>query len=274
MAIKTAKRRLKHRGGTKQVLLAFDMDETIGNVWQFFPIVDVLSESYPRAYREFVKEVAKREQRGDLGLLRPGLLDFFHTIAAGQQDGTIAPVVLYSNNSALEMLHFTRDVLHEAVGRPTIEVCLHWGHPLRRNEIVPNDPGNGRKTWTTLAASFRMCGVEATPSQTLFFDDQPHPDLMDILQENYIHVSGYSYKIPNNVRTELLVTSLEAAGVAVDTFQADHAELFKESQAQTRPPPHTNKSIGFMKESLHRLLDSHVRTHTSGGFKRKRTYKK
>ena len=202
-------------------------------------------------------------------MLRPGILDMFQSISQGQRQGRIGPVVIYSNNSALEVLEFVRDVLHEAIGAPTIEVCAHWGHPLRINEIVPNDPGNARKTWDVLHALFAECGAyDATPSNTLFFDDQPHPDLMKNLGENYIHVTGYSYRIPKYVRNTLFVNALES--LQKSDKNSLNPDLLTINSTSTHLPPRNNTSIEFMKQSLIRLLSNTQNTqNTQTGGKRK-----
>jgi hypothetical protein len=243
-------RKSRMRGGSHQVLLAFDMDETIGNVWQFFPMVDALIHDAPDAYKIFVKEIAKRERTTTLGLIRPGLVAFFEKIAVEQQFGNVGPVVLYSNNSAEEMLTFTQDLIHELVGRPIIQFCAHWGHPIRANEINPNQPGSGQKTWATLVNIFRACGVEATPERTLFFDDQIHPNLVEVLQENYIHVNAYSYRIPKQIRIEILKESVTDP----DFFQSHSNLLSTNTNTATTFPPRMNKSMGHILNSFYRVL--------------------
>ena len=106
------------------------------------------------------------------------------------------------------MLEFARDVIHAAVGSDVFCSCVHWEHSLRQHEIVPGDPGNGRKTWTTLQSIYmKDLGLLPSLKKTLFYDDQHHPDLEAALGQNYILVKAYEYKVPSTRQIMILRAS-------------------------------------------------------------------
>lgn len=190
------------------VCLVFDLDCTLGNVWSMYQIVMEALQRGELVYKRFVSICADLETEERLGALRPGILRFFQRVAEQQRAGLFAKCVIYSNNSSLEMLEFARDVIHTAVGSEVFCSCVHWEHSLRQHEIVPGDPGNGKKTWTTLQSIYvKDLGILPSLKKTLFYDDQHHPDLEAALGQNYILVKAYEYKVPRHRQLMILGAS-------------------------------------------------------------------
>ncbi len=201
--------------------IAFDMDETLGSLYTVYPFMCSLRgedffkdlNSPPKVqlsldlrvimdvtYMIFVSKLADLERsRMPLGILRPGILNVMRKIATLHKKGTVKGVVLYSNNGHLVLLELIRDIIHQAIGyNKLICDCVHWNHSIRFSERT-KQPGSAPKTWDTLRRIFieGNCNAEPSlmPSQVLFFDDQPHPDLMNALEQNYIFIKPYTYKV-------------------------------------------------------------------------------
>lgn len=201
--------------------IAFDMDETLGSLYTVYPFMcslrgeDFFKDIQPSpkvqlnldlkvimdiSYMIFVSKLADLERsRMPLGILRPGILNIMRKIAILHKKGTVKGVVLYSNNGHLVLLELIRDIIHQAIGYDHLICdCIHWNHPIRAFERS-NQPGSAPKTWDTLYRIFveGKCKADPSlaPSHVLFFDDQPHPDLMSALGQNYIFIKPYTYKV-------------------------------------------------------------------------------
>jgi len=155
------------------------------------------------AYEIFIMLCIEQEQRG-LGILRPGILDFLRNVRVKQEGGIVGPVIIYSNNSCLEILEFARDIVHQTVGE-VFCALIERNNPIR---LLPGHP-NPPKTWPTLRKIFmEECneeyeGINPQPERTLFFDDIIHPNLKGILRRNYIHVPAYEKDIPIEIKVKL-----------------------------------------------------------------------
>lgn len=208
-----------------RVCIGFDLDETLGNVHPFYPFIaifrpsavgitppDSLKYQLQNAYEIFLMYCIKQEDRG-LGILRPGITDFLRNVTYKQAEGLVGPVIIYSNNSCLELLEFARDIVHQSVGE-VFCALIDRNHPIRRLPGHPNPP----KTWDTLDEIFRMedCAEYSPnpqPETSLFFDDLEHPDLQRVLGKNYIHVPGYKKHIPSAIKFDLYFAAAKRAGL-------------------------------------------------------------
>ena len=210
-----------------RVCIGFDLDETLGNVHPFYPFIAIfrpsavdiespgsLKDQLQNAYEIFLMYCIKQEERG-LGILRPGILDFLRNVTYKQAEGSVGPVIIYSNNSCLELLEFARDIVHQSVGE-VFCALIDRNHPIRRLPGHPNPP----KTWDTLDEIFRMSdcsdnlqGEIPRPETSLFFDDLIHPDLQATLKQNYIHVPGYKKYIPSAIKFDLYFAAANRAGL-------------------------------------------------------------
>ena len=149
------------------------------------------------AYKQFVHLVAQKESSDvPLGILRPGLLDVCREILRQIHAGECGGALMYSNNPNGMVLEFIRDIIHEILGEPIFCALADWNHPLRTPEITAGEPGAADKTWRVLQQIIlKDCGERVTPRQVMFFDDQHHPNLEEVLPAgNYIHVTPYTYK--------------------------------------------------------------------------------
>jgi len=208
-----------------RVCIGFDLDETLGNVHPFYPFIAIfrpsavnieppisLVKQLQNAYEIFLMYCIKEEERG-LGILRPGILDFLRNVTYKQAEGLVGPVIIYSNNSCLEILEFARDIVHQSVGE-VFCALIDRNHPIRRLPGHPNPP----KTWDTLREIFLMEGcaqdsLNPQPETSLFFDDLVHPDLQATLGKNYIHVPGYKKHIPSAIKFDLYFAAANRAGL-------------------------------------------------------------
>jgi hypothetical protein len=219
-----------------RVCIGFDLDETLGNVYPFYPFIAIfrpsavgieppesLKDQLRSAYEHFVMYCVQQEE-GGLGILRPGILDFLRNVRVKQAEGSVGPVIIYSNNSCLEILEFARDIVHQSVGE-VFCALIDRNHSIRRLPGHPNPP----KTWDTLVKIFRMddCSHNLQeeipmPETSLFFDDLVHPDLQANLKENYIHVRGYKKHIPDEIKYGLYFDAANQAGLFENREYVDY----------------------------------------------------
>jgi len=202
------------------VYLVFDLDSTIANVgsvifllqdltgstWNSnnIPVNSELNFKLKHAYKLFVSKIANLEKNSStrIGILRPGILEVMEIAKFLMENHMCSGVIIYSNNFSLNCLEFIRDVIHSCLSTVNlIKDCIHRFNKLRLdisgNNIINN---NINKTWNSLHNLLVNGKVKAQgsidPSQVLFFDDNLHPNLIDNLRENYIHVPSYTYNIP------------------------------------------------------------------------------
>jgi hypothetical protein len=222
-----------------RVCIGFDLDETLGNVYPFYPFIAIfrpsavgieppesLKDKLQNAYKYFVMHCVRYEE-GGLGILRPGILDFLRNVREKQAKGLVGPVIIYSNNSCLEILEFARDIVHQSVGE-VFCALIDRNHSIRRLPGHPNPP----KTWDTLDEIFRMgdCSHNLqeeipSPETSLFFDDLVHPDLQEALGQNYIHVPGYKKRIPDEIKFDLYFAAAIQAGLFENREYADYLKI-------------------------------------------------
>lgn len=208
----------------------FDLDETLAEVYPLHYFIEPAPAAH--VYREFVKGVAAAEDaRVPLGLLRPGILAVMERLLTLQRRGILLGVLIYSNNGHLPTLKFIRDVIHAHLGirKPLILECIHWDHPDRTDSPVRED-----KTWDSLRGILERYSPAIPPDRVYFVDDLEHPDLMEALGEQYLHVPPYEY----HASFDRLVALMEdAAGVPFSA--AERSELRRRSGPRNHgvPPP-------------------------------------
>jgi hypothetical protein len=156
----------------------------------FFPTA--LEIILDQAYETWVQRVLQAELSAEpLVSLRPGLLPIMKQLAALKRKGLVKGVVIYSNNSHLQSLHFVKDIIELHVG-PLICDCIHWLHPSR--EADKTNPYI-MKSWNTLARIMHEGPCRApknlSPNNVYFFDDQQHVDMEGALNEQYYRVPSY-----------------------------------------------------------------------------------
>jgi hypothetical protein len=181
----------------------FDLDDTIGYIHQFFPIIavlkpsvynihvsDELSKNLEKIYNNFVFLLAEREKQTP-HILNPYILNILRSSKKGYS-------MMYSNNSVLELLHFASDLIETVLGKKIFCAHVHLYHPIR-NQHTSSDY-NVPKTWNIYKKIFtELCSApEPTPEQSVFFDDIEHPDLMKMLGNNYFHIHPYHKKYNYN----------------------------------------------------------------------------
>lgn len=169
-----------------------------------------------KAYQEFVRLISVKESSEmPLGILRPGIVDVCREILQQQQAGLCGGALMYSNNPNKMVLEFVCDIIHEILGHPIFCTLADWNHPLRTSEITPSYPGMAKKTWNVLQKIIQKeCGApQVIPQQVMFFDDQHHPNLEEILPvDNYIHVTPYKFKPSIESIKQLYVQAIRSAG--------------------------------------------------------------
>ena len=202
------------------VYLVFDLDATIANVGSVIfllqdltastwtstniPVNSELNFKLKYAYKLFVSKIANLEQNSStrIGILRPGILEVMEIAKFLMENDMCSGVIIYSNNCSLNCLEFIRDVIHTCLSTVNlIKDCIHRFNKLRLDISGNNCTNNNfKKTWNSLHNLLVNGKVKAPgsidPSQVLFFDDNLHPNLIDNLRENYIHVPAYTYNIP------------------------------------------------------------------------------
>jgi len=190
--------------------VVFDLDQTMADIsFAYFFIVSLTMKEFittqkqyllPKfptdlehqlntAYHRFVEHVALAELSDQpVGILRPGIIEIMRRISTIP---SIHGVAIYSNNQYLPSLHFVRDVIHRALGKPVIGSCIHWDHPCRAFDRQTQPAIT--KTWETMAMILMDQGAPSTltPDSVIFFDDQFHPDLQQALQTHYYKVPPY-----------------------------------------------------------------------------------
>ncbi len=250
----------------------FDLDETLANVYTpYYFLYDLrrqtstipkkqpykkvahspparLAPLIKAAYEEFVQRIAD-EERSDtpLGILRPGILHIMERLRDMKAQGLCEGVVIYSNNGSLANLQFVRDVIHRAIGTSDLICdCIHWHHPFRKSEHThPIQEGAADKTWAIMKkiltkGACKVPSGQVQPNNVYFFDDQSHPDLEDVLGDNYIHMNEYPYKTPFNRVARIYLKSIQSAGLL------DSAEITREyikfcAQMYSNSRDHMNK---------------------------------
>ena len=223
----------------------FDLDETLANVYTpYYFLYDLQRESSyvdkkhiskkisrtppPRlaplikdAYGEFVQRIADQETSSDpLGIIRPGVIQVMERLRDMKSQGLCEGVVIYSNNGSLANLRFVRDVIHRAIDTSNLICdCIHWHHPYRKTEYTtPIREGAADKTWTVMKKILTKGACKAPssrvqPNTVYFFDDQSHPDLEEVLEDNYIHMNEYPYKTPFIRVAQIYLDSIKNAGL-------------------------------------------------------------
>jgi hypothetical protein len=241
--------------------MVFDLDETLAELYSVYyfiaslklrdtvlaqqsrnrsiaPVPVWLQTELNRAYECFLHRVLEEETSAKpLGILRPGILDIMTNIHSLQVAGVIQDVVIYSNNSHLESLHFVRDLIHRYLGRPDlIKDCIHWYHPMRDEERILI-AGFPNKTWNVLRRIMTSPPCHAPPSlrpqDVHFFDDLEHWDLKRVLQQNYHQVQPYEFKASFTRLAVLFKDCLREANVsqeAITELQDYVIQLFATSE--------------------------------------------
>lgn len=177
------------------------------------------------AYDSFVKGVAKAEMSSKpLGILRPGIVQVILEVAKKRQNGTVKGVIMYTNNSNEALVNFSRDVLQYCAKAKIFDDCIYVHHPLRAKRAKYPDMV---KTWAVLK-DLLVESVHApttiSPNEVLFYDDQPHRDLMSALGTNYIRVTPYEYEPKKTRLVELILDSFNKTKLL-------EPELFEEFRA-------------------------------------------
>jgi hypothetical protein len=211
-----------------QKYYAFDLDATLGDFGEIANLLDYfyvegasadLKIKLDAAYTVFIGKVVANVENGSCKLFNPEILDVI-------DQNKVQQAIIYSNNSHRETLVFAKDVIEGLFGRSVFCFLMEWGHPYRTNEIVKGDPGNARKTWLTLQRGFSEgCSINVEPDQVLFYDDQKHPDLMNLLRENYKHIRGYVTDFNKEVETLSTVIIESLAEASLNGDEAYHKLL-------------------------------------------------
>lgn len=210
--------------------LAFDLDSTLVNlttpVWATLCIFKQFStakwrknmtlinqtDNYEwenaRAYETFVKKIAQQEMSSQpLGILRPGIIKVMKEVAKRRQNGSCKGVIMYTNNSNEASVNFSRDLLEYTAKAKIFDDCIYVHHPLRAKRAVYPDM---IKTWAVLKDLLvESVGAPHTllPKEVLFYDDQPHVNLISALGVNYIQVTPYNFSPRKN---RIIDISMEA----------------------------------------------------------------
>jgi hypothetical protein len=164
-------------------------------------------------YKQFIKKVA--EKHSETKLLNDEMVFGVIGNILTQDKTQINPKFgIYSNNSQPLKLQLAIDIIEELYQQHIFCLSMDWTHPLRKDEIVKDDPGNALKTWAVLKKGLEQeCGETPTPENTWFFDDLMHQDLMNVLGPNYLHIKAY-YSRPNlEVLNDILFEVLEESGL-------------------------------------------------------------
>lgn len=212
--------------------LAFDLDSTLVNlttpVWTTLCILKQSSAAKLRknmtlinqsnnydwesahAYETFVKKIAHQEMSSQpLGIIRPGIIKVMSEVVKKRQNGLCKGVIMYTNNSNEALVNFSRDLLEYIAKAKIFDDCLYVHHPLRAKRAVYPDM---IKTWTVLKDLLvESVGAPQTlmPNNVLFYDDQPHVNLMSALGVNYIHVTPYNYSPRKNRIIDISIESFK-----------------------------------------------------------------
>jgi hypothetical protein len=204
-----------------QKYYAFDLDATLGDFGEIANLLDYfyvegasddLKIKLDMAYKLFIGKVVVNVRNGSCLLFNPEILNVIGK-------NKVENAIIYSNNSHRETLVFAKDVIEGLFGRSIFCFLMEWGHPFRTNEIVKGDRGNGAKTWLTLQRGFlEGCDITIEPDQVLFYDDQKHNDLMNVLGGNYKHIRGYVIDFDKEVErlSNATIESLAETGLNGD----------------------------------------------------------
>jgi len=202
---------------------------------------------FDNAYKEFLRLVLAAEMSsgdGDrLGVLRPGIIDVFRVIKAQRDAGTCKGVMIYSNNMFRCALEFVRDLLELAVGGAVICECVARNHPDRWEEAddLYGDSTVPKKTWSVMTriltnGACRASSFSLKPAEVRFFDDQVHPDLVEILGPvgNYIQVTPHYSPTKFDTMAKIYIEALIHAGVLNDG-NSDVYTMFQQNVAICDP---------------------------------------
>lgn len=208
---------LTHVDPFVSILCTFFREEVYTNIGKLkyaTPAPDSIRAELQDAYRRFVEGCAQAELTDlPLGMIRPGMIPLFRKIGQLKDAGLLGGCLIYSNNSLRKMIEFIRDVIHTAVGRNDL-VCDTM------NRLDPrrlDDPKSHQKTLATIQKVVQEGSCKAAtspePSTIFFFDDLVHPDLKANLEDNYIQVKPYTYRVSLTRLTQIYKQSLRDAGI-------------------------------------------------------------
>jgi hypothetical protein len=194
------------------------------------------------AYKEFLRLVLAAEENG-LGVLRPGIIDVFRVIKAQRDAGLCKGVMIYSNNLLRCALEFIKDLLELAVGGAVICECVARNHPDRwdDNDDLYGDSTMPRKTWAVMTrilmnGACRAPSFSLRPADVVFFDDQIHPDLVEMLGPvgNYIQLVPHHTPANFDAIAKIYKDALLYSGLLADE-NSDVYTLFKQNVAICDP---------------------------------------
>jgi hypothetical protein len=211
----------------------FDLDETLGQMHSVFYFLCDLRQKTTTlkgqdpppdlvgpinlAYREFVRLIAEEEDSDTpLGILRPGILEVMSQLKRLKRLGTVANVIIYSNNGSLSTLNLVRDVIHYVIKDNTL-ICdtIHLDRAGREPEKALR-----AKTWEVLSQLLKTGPCKAPtnikPSDIFFFDDLKHV-IAKTEGIHYIQVAPYKYKTSFDRLAKIYLEALDIAGITIDS---------------------------------------------------------
>jgi len=212
--------------------IGFDMDECLGCIWPIDEMVAFFTEGYTndgqrsqipyfqtfseefrhtleRGYWAFIARIAVLEQRGDLGVLRPGLIELFREIKSLKESGAVKATMIYSNNGRHANLRAVGDILSFALKEPT-PFCayIHYYHPYRKKVFFTE-----AKKFSIIQKAIEEagCGKDVAPDNTLFIDDVIHPQIRDVIGPfgGYYNCKPYIYEVPQSILYAIFEEALE-----------------------------------------------------------------
>lgn len=231
--------------------IGFDLDETLGRFSvAFYPLMfltpnesmyneiwsgmhgtaripaptvfsDDLKQKCENAFELFCQCIAEKEKTG-LGLIRPEIIPIAKRLYELKQENPprVKSVVIYSNNGNMATLRFAARVIEILAEAPGL-FCnfLHWFHPSRHSEIQYGNPGAATKTFKTLVNAFHEGGCprdEIDLDTVYFFDDLKHPDIANMIGDNYFHVPPYKVDANPVEIDKCFVSAFKEAGLETD----------------------------------------------------------
>ena len=171
------------------------------------------------AFERFIDCLVEKERTGQLGILRPGIVDISKTLNELKQTGRVKSVVIYSNNGNLSLLHLAGRMIEKLADTPGL-FCnyIHWFHPLRSEEVIYGHPGSGHKTIDVLKRAFQEGSCEPgliENKDVYFIDDTVHPNIMSAIgPANYVIAPAYKFDADPSVLDECCRRAIIDSGLS------------------------------------------------------------
>ena len=190
-----------------------------------------LQEQLDKVFTEFIHCLAGTEDGKQC--LRPGILPILKFLLQAKEKGRVQAIAMYSNNGNYGCLRFAKELLEYILGQPVFCALVNFWDPIRAqgNSRNMTRPGRATKTFQVLRKIFSSaCGgneQSILPENTLFFDDNLHPDIFTkISSKNYFKVNPYKKDIPFQTIQTCFIQAIQSQGLDTNREYLEYLKPF------------------------------------------------